>query len=242
MSLTRQLVVMAKLPRLGQVKTRLARDISDIPAWAFYRRTSNTLVRRLSGDPRWQIVLAISPDEAVHTSGIWPASVPRIAQGPGDLGQRMGRLMRDLPPGPVVIIGSDIPEIEGRHIERAFQALGRADAVFGPARDGGYWLVGLKRRPHVPEIFTPVRWSSEHALADTVSHLDGLKIEWLDTLDDIDTGEDYRRWQNRMAPRRPKAFERKPETPENKAPPPPKPRRRTVRSLDTWIKSGMVSR
>ena len=234
MSLTWQLVVMAKLPRLGRVKTRLARDIRDVPAWAFYRRTMRALIRRLSVDPRWQIVLAVSPDEAVHTVGIWPAGIPRIAQGPGDLGQRMGRLMRDLPPGPVVIIGSDIPEVELHHIERAFQALGRADAVFGPARDGGYWLVGLKRRPHVPEIFTHVRWSSPQALADTVSHLNGFKVEWLDTLDDIDTGEDYRRWQNRIA-----RHTRRAHIPKRKIIP-PKPRRRTVRSLDTWIKSGMV--
>lgn len=195
---TAQLVLMAKAPRLGRVKTRLARGIGAVAATRFFRRTSLDLLRRLD-DPRWQTVLALSPDISVHETGIWPEAVPRIAQGSGDLGARMGRLMRDLPPGPVVIVGCDIPDVTCGHVARAFAALGDADAVFGPAEDGGYWLVGLRRRPRVPEIFGGVRWSSEHALADTLANVSKakLRVAMLESLSDIDTAEDFARWRGR---------------------------------------------
>lgn len=195
---TAQLVLMAKAPRLGRVKTRLARGIGAVAATHFFRRTSIDLLRRLD-DPRWQTVLALSPDISVHETGIWPEAVPRIAQGPGDLGARMGRLMRDLPPGPVVIVGCDIPDVTRGHVARAFAALGDADAVFGPAEDGGYWLVGLRRHPRVPEIFGGVRWSSEHALADTLANVGKakLRVATLESLSDIDTAEDFARWRGR---------------------------------------------
>ncbi|KAB7739896.1 DUF2064 domain-containing protein [Parvibaculum sedimenti] len=199
MSLTRQLVVMAKAPRMGRVKTRLAKGIGAVEATRFYRCASLDLLCRVGADPRWQTVLALSPDRSVHENGVWPAHLPRIAQGEGDLGQRMGRLMRDLPPGPVVIVGCDIPDIDAHHIACAFEALGQADAVFGPADDGGYWLVGMRRRPRVVEIFEHVRWSSEHALADTLANVEGagLRVSLLETLSDIDTAEDYLRWRGR---------------------------------------------
>ena len=193
----RQLVVMAKAPRLGQVKTRLAREIGDVAALHFFRRTCGDLLRKLAPDPRWQTVLALTPDRAVHEVGVWPEGIPRIAQGGGDLGTRMGGLFRDLPSGPVVIVGGDIPGITRDHIARAFEALGRADTVLGPADDGGYWLIGMKRFPRVVEIFGGVRWSSEHALADTTANIEraGLTYTLVDMLNDIDTGADYRRWK-----------------------------------------------
>lgn len=99
----------------------------------------------------------------------------------------MGRIFRSLPPGPVCIIGADIPGLQRHHIARAFHALGNSDAVFGPAPDGGYWLVGLKRVAAVPAtLFESVRWSTEHALADTVASLGGLRIAEIDVLRDVD--------------------------------------------------------
>ena len=195
MSPTPQLVVMAKAPRLGAVKTRLAKGIGAVEATRFYRNTGKQLLARIGRDPRWRTLLALSPDPAVHDRGAFFGAPPRIAQGQGDLGHRMGRLMHDLPPGPVVIVGSDIPDIAARHIAAAFKALGSHDAVFGPADDGGYWLVGLRRRPRVPEIFRNVRWSSEHALADTLANVSriGLSVAMLERLCDIDNADDYAR-------------------------------------------------
>jgi glycosyltransferase A (GT-A) superfamily protein (DUF2064 family) len=86
----------------------------------------------------------------------------------------------------MVIIGTDIPGITPAHIAQAFRLLGRHDAVFGPADDGGYWLVGLKRRPRLPHPFTSVRWSSPHALADTLANLEGTTVAFVATLSDVD--------------------------------------------------------
>ena len=117
-----------------------------------------------------------------------------VDQGTGDLGDRMQRMFNTLPVGPVVIIGSDIPNIECADIAEAFNQLGRHDAVFGPAPDGGYWLVGQSRRRTVLQIFGNVRWSSEHALADTMKNLKGTSVNLLRQLADVDDAASYRNW------------------------------------------------
>ncbi|MFW8593728.1 TIGR04282 family arsenosugar biosynthesis glycosyltransferase [Cribrihabitans neustonicus] len=192
-----RLVIMLKEPRPGRVKTRLGGDIGVIPATWWFRHQTARLIRRLR-DPRWQIVLAVAPEGAVH-SKVWPADLPRLAQGGGDLGARMKRMLKAAPGprrqsrriGPTCLIGGDIPGITRAHIARAFTALGNHDAVFGPAEDGGYWLVGAKHPSRLPAgLFGDVRWSSEHALADTLATAPGLRIAFTDTLRDVDTAAD----------------------------------------------------
>ncbi len=190
------LVIFAKAPRLGRVKTRLGRDIGMVRAWRFYRHALDRLIRRLAPDPRWRTVIAVAPDTAVGDP-LWPNGVELITQGRGDLGARMQRVFDTLPPGPVVIIGADIPGIRPRHIADAFAALGSHDAVFGPAEDGGYWLVGLRRRPRVLQIFAGVRWSGPHALADTKRNLEKSSIFDINTLFDVDNGKDFRRFSGK---------------------------------------------
>lgn len=189
MSLPHHLVIFAKAPRFGTVKTRLARDIGKIKALRFARGNLVRLVRRVGHDPRWQTWLAVTPDEAAWNDGFWPAGLPRLRQRAGDLGERMQRVMDLMPQGPVVIVGSDIPAIRAHHIADAFRTLGAHDAVFGPTPDGGYWLVGLKRRPTVPRIFQNVRWSTEDALADTIANVQG-RHALVEQLRDIDRGAD----------------------------------------------------
>lgn len=184
---------MLKEPSPGRVKTRLGRDIGMTRATWWFRHQSRALLRRLP-DPRWQTILAVSPDREGLASRVWPRSLPRMAQGPGDLGARMGRILRTLPPGPVVIVGADIPGLTRAHVARAFKALGRHDAVFGPAPDGGYWLVGLRRSRRIPAtLLAGVRWSGPHALADSIASIPGLSVAYADTLDDVDTAADLRR-------------------------------------------------
>ena len=181
---------MLKEPRPGLVKTRLGRGIGMVPAAWWFRHQTAALLRRLD-DPRWRLVLAVSPDRAGLQSRIWPAHLPRIAQGRGDLGARMGRILRGMPPGPVCVIGGDIPRLGPAHVVRAFGLLGRHDAVFGPALDGGFWLVGMKRvAPPPATLFRGVRWSSPHALSDSMASLPGLRIGLADKLRDIDTAAD----------------------------------------------------
>lgn len=197
MPLRRQLVVFVKAPRIGAVKTRLAAGIGPVAAWRFYRGATDRLLRAVGNVPGWRTSLAVTPDEFCRHGRYWPRHVRRLPQGRGDLGERMGRVMANRPRGPVVIIGSDIPEIRHRHIAAAFAALENHDAVFGPAADGGYWLVGLKRRPLRPDIFRDVRWSTEHALADTLRNLPRhCRVAMLETLNDVDTIDDYRRYRD----------------------------------------------
>lgn len=180
---------MLKEPRAGRVKTRLGRDIGHVAAAWWFRRQSAALLRGLK-DPRWQLVLAVSPDRAGLSSRVWPADLARLPQGAGDLGDRMARVFRSLPPGPVVIVGADVPGVTRDHIARAFAALCRAPSVVGPADDGGYWLVGLRRTAAVPaRLFEGVRWSSPHALEDTLRTLPE-PVVCIDRLRDVDTAAD----------------------------------------------------
>jgi hypothetical protein len=193
---TRTLLIMVKAPVAGQVKTRLADGIGVAAATGFYRTILSRTVRRLGGDPRWRTLLGVTPDRAVW-SPVWPPCDGLVAQGPGDLGARMGRLFDRLQPGPVVIIGSDIPDIEAGDIAQAFRALGGHDAVLGPAPDGGYWLIGLKRAPRIPKPFSAVRWSSEHTLADTLANLRDCRVAQLRQLSDVDNSDDHLQWRRR---------------------------------------------
>jgi rSAM/selenodomain-associated transferase 1 len=194
----RQVFIMVKEPRAGRVKTRLGKDIGMTRAAWWFRHQSKRLIRRLGRDPRWQTVLAVSPDPEGLQSRIWPADLPRWPQGQGDLGDRMGAIFRSAPKGPVLIIGADIPGITPALIEKAFRALGDHDAVFGPASDGGYWLIGIKRAGiGVPVgLFKDVRWSTKHALADTVATLGDAQVKMIDTLRDVDTATDLKLIKN----------------------------------------------
>ena len=104
----------------------------------------------------------------------------------------MGAALHGLSPGPTVIVGADIPGITRSHVARAFAALGSADAVFGPAPDGGYWLIGLRNAPPAG-LFDGVRWASPTTLDDTIRTLPSHRIALIDTLRDVDTVEDLHR-------------------------------------------------
>ncbi|WP_299501301.1 TIGR04282 family arsenosugar biosynthesis glycosyltransferase [uncultured Roseobacter sp.] len=188
----RTLVVMLKEPHPGRVKTRLGKDIGMVAAAWWFRHQTRRLISRVQ-DPRWQVILAVSPDAEGLRSRVWPAHLGRMPQGRGDLGDRMKRALSLPTTGPVCIIGADIPDIDRKQIALAFRALGPSDAVFGPAPDGGYWLIGLKRMQGVsPRLFEGVRWSSEHALADTAASLPTHRIAYVDRLRDVDTLDDLR--------------------------------------------------
>lgn len=200
--LSQHLVLFAREPRLGAVKRRLAADIGAVAAHGFYRQTLQDVAWRLGCDPRWRTWLAVTPDRAAGAKGAWPvpAGITFIGQGGGDLGARMARPFHQLPPGPVVIVGSDIPDIESADIAAAFRALGNNDVVFGPAADGGYWLVGARRRPTVPQnLFADVRWSSAYALADTLANAPSrYRVARVSERADVDDGAAWRRWRIRQ--------------------------------------------
>lgn len=198
--MTRHVVVFARAPQAGRVKRRLAREIGTLAALRFVRATLFRQLRQLAHDKSWTLWLFITPDSA-RGHAAWRQILPaRVrGQGPGDLGQRMSRPFRQLPPGPLVLVGSDIPAMSRTHLLRVFALLGRHDLVFGPASDGGYWLIGARRsRPLPYGLFRNVRWSTEHALADTRANIPRhFSVALADTLDDVDKAADLARSKRR---------------------------------------------
>jgi rSAM/selenodomain-associated transferase 1 len=180
------LIVFARAPRLGRVKRRLAAEIGDVAALRFYRCTLARLLARVARDRRWRTVLALTPDSG-RIAG-W-RSAP---QGRGDLGARMARALARAR-GPAVLVGSDIPDLGPAQIAQAFRRLRSADAVLGPALDGGYYLIGARRGTLARWMFGAVRWSSPHALADTCANLRGRRVALIERLADVDTAADLAR-------------------------------------------------
>ncbi len=188
--------IFARAPMIGAVKRRLAADVGEMEAWRFHRETTRTLVRRLAADVRWRTRLAVTPDRRARKSWRCPPGVEQIPQGPGDLGRRMTRVLGREPGTAALIVGSDIPDIKPAHIGRAFAALARHDAVFGPAPDGGFWLVGVRDIRLLPGLFRGVGWSSPRALMDTLANIDRRRrVALIETLADIDDGAALARWR-----------------------------------------------
>jgi rSAM/selenodomain-associated transferase 1 len=181
-------IVFARAPRLGTVKRRLARDIGDRAALRFHTSTLIALLRALNASRRFDVILAVTPDRARFRL---PVRVARIDQGGGDLGARMARALRRY--RRAALMGCDIPGASAADVDAAFRRLGIADAVFGPAEDGGYWLIALgPRRP--ADLFGAARWSTEHALADTLRQFRHFRVGHLRRLTDVDTEAEYRRY------------------------------------------------
>lgn len=198
-----RVVVMAKEPTLGRVKTRLARGVGATAATRFYRSTANAVLGRIGADSRFETLVGITPDTGASSRApAFPSSFARLRQGRGDLGLRMLRLAQVAPPGPVVIIGTDIPGVTAAALFEALQLLGRNDMVFGPAHDGGFWLVGFsRRRPIRSTIFDNVRWSHPETLGDVLARCRDLRIGFATTLSDVDSVAEMKR-QDRLVGRR----------------------------------------
>jgi rSAM/selenodomain-associated transferase 1 len=180
-------IVFARAPRLGTVKRRLAKGIGDRAALRFHVATLVRLLRDLHGYGRFDVVLAVTPGRARFRL---PIAIRRIDQGGGDLGRRMSRALGRY--RRVALMGCDIPDAGADDVRAAFRRLGTADAVFGPALDGGYWLIALgPRRP--ADLFGASRWSTEHALADTLKQFGHHRVGFIRCLSDVDTVADYRR-------------------------------------------------
>ena len=184
------LIVMVKKPVAGRVKTRLGREIGMPEAAWWFRHQTAQILRRLR-DPRWDMVLNVTPDRAMASS-VWPGDLARMPQGRGDLGQRMVRALRGVP-GPAVLIGGDIPEVSPKHIAEAFRFLGRYESVIGPAHDGGFWLIGLRHPTRAGRgLFQGVRWSHPDTLREALPTLPA-PVAMAATLQDVDTAADLHR-------------------------------------------------
>jgi hypothetical protein len=152
----------------------------------------------LAKDRRWRLRIVVTPDKTHRRARHWRRGVEAVGQGSGDLGIRMRRALENCRPGPVVLVGADIPALDARHAAAAFHLLGSRDLVFGPAEDGGFWLVGARHPRRLPPLFERVRWSGPEALADTLAGLPRrIRVGYVDRLEDVDDADAYRRLQPR---------------------------------------------
>ena len=174
------LYVVAKAPIMGRAKTRLAADIGPVHAKRIYRALMGQVLRQVQ-DPRWDTVLAVTPPHLLGHIPDWEGFY-QIPQVSGSLTQRLGALFSRK--GPTLTIGTDCPQVDSKDIAAAFRVLRSRDYVFGPASDGGFWLMGT-RGPLRQEFFDGVRWSHDETLSDVKARTNGNYTE-LRTLTDVD--------------------------------------------------------
>ncbi len=193
MASKRALVLFFKNPVAGKVKTRLAATVGHVKALEIYI----SLLKHARRTAR-----AVQADRFVYYSDFidledeWtePAFHKRLQRG-ADLGLRMHHALEEVLAGSekAVLVGGDIPGLSPGIIEAAFVALDEAPVVFGPAADGGYYLVGL-RQPQ-PALFTGMQWSTSQVLEETLARCRRAALDYrlIDTLCDVDTEEDWRK-------------------------------------------------
>ena len=181
------LIIFVKEPRVGKVKTRLADDIGSINATFWYRRQLNHLLNTFKPSSPYAKHLFVTPHRGLKYFRPYTKRGWRLCcQSPGDLGKKMTSAFLSVGHGPKLLIGSDIPAVSRQHIRVAFKQLNSVDAIFGPAQDGGYWLLGLSRFVMPPNL-KHVRWSSKYALSDTLSEFGPkMSIKFIQTLKDVD--------------------------------------------------------
>lgn len=185
------LIIFARNPVLGKVKTRLAREIGNEKALEVYLKLLEHAHKTADHvDAEKQVYYTDNLDEFGLLD--YFKFEKRLQQG-HDLGERMHNAVASgLAEGyrKVIIIGSDCIEITPQLIDRAFQELQNCECVLGPAHDGGYYLIGLKGP--IPAVFTNKNWSSADVLLDTILDLQGSSNTYylLPTLNDIDTKSD----------------------------------------------------
>ena len=193
------LLVFARVPALGRVKSRLAAGVGPPAALAVYREllaiTNAAIVAAGTPATVWLADTA-GPDPTPAEAHEWAAHAA-CCQPEGDLGQRMTAAFAAAfatGAGRVAIIGTDCPGLLGSHLTQAFAALETADVVVGPATDGGYYLLGL-RQPQ-PALFANKTWSTDSVLTDTLADARslGLRVALLPTLRDVDNAEDLAAW------------------------------------------------
>jgi rSAM/selenodomain-associated transferase 1 len=188
-----------KAPRPGLVKTRLAREVGDENATAIYRALVEH--QAMSIPPGWQVTVYFTPTDAAGEMQMWLAShLPEnarfVPQCEGDLGRRLrSAVAAEFQEGAkrVFLIGGDCPGISRDYLGDADEALNESDLVIGPAKDGGYVLLGLKSRR--PSLFENIAWSTPAVLDQTLAAARRLllRVRLLPTLEDIDDAESFAR-------------------------------------------------
>jgi len=201
----KRLIIFTRYPEPGKTKTRLIPLLGAEGAADLQRNmTEHTLVqvKRLSTSRALSVEIRYEGgNESLMKNWLGPDFDYR-SQGRGDLGLRMQRSFEDaFKPGTevVVIIGTDIPDLSGAVIQKAFDVLKQKNVVLGPAKDGGYYLIGLQQDSSsqaIPYLFTGINWGTSDVLEKTIkiAKNSGLNFSLLDELEDVDRPEDLTIW------------------------------------------------
>ncbi len=181
------------------MKTRLVRELGEAGALAAYRELGTLVIGAVTGLSECETVIAFTPPDREDLVRAWLGAGRQYEpQSEGDLGARMlGAIAARFAAGAakVLLIGTDCPGLGSALLETAFVRLDRADAVLGPAADGGYYLVGMTRP--IPELFRGIPWSTDATLAVTLERAAtaGVAVAMLEEQRDVDTPDDWRAWQ-----------------------------------------------
>ena len=199
------LLVFAREPVLGRVKTRLAAGIGNEPALAVYRELlSLTAAAVAAAQVPATVWLAEAPAEGDPTQSRpeWPGLPWHVQPAADSLGARMAQAFGETfaaGAGRVVIIGTDCPGLSAGLLQQAFEELLSHELVIGPADDGGYYLLGMNRLE--TELFANKDWSTATVLPDTLADAArlGLRVAQLPTLHDVDSAQDLATWRAHQA-------------------------------------------
>jgi rSAM/selenodomain-associated transferase 1 len=185
------LIIFYRNPELGKVKTRLAKTLGDEKALAIYLKLSSH-TRAITENLAIDKVIYYS--NFVDTEDAWPnTTFQKKLQNGNDLGEKMNNaFVEGFQSGyeRVCIIGTDCLELSKGIIQQAFDQLVCYDAVIGPAKDGGYYLLGMKKP--MPELFENKTWSSDTVATDTIQNFKDLRVSFnqLQVLTDVDEEKD----------------------------------------------------
>lgn len=183
------LIIFSRKPELGKVKTRLAKSVGDqkaLEVYIYLLKHSAEIASQVNAEKQvWYT-------NSIEKNDVWDDEIfKKFKQIDGDLGEKMKHAFSsnfDNYFKKVVIIGTDLPDIDTDTIEKAYQLLDTNDVVIGPAEDGGYYLLGMNR--FIPEVFNDVEWSTPKVLNQTLGKLKHKSVALLDKKNDIDYEED----------------------------------------------------
>jgi rSAM/selenodomain-associated transferase 1 len=187
----RLLLIFTRNPKLGKCKTRLAETIGDQAALDIYMillRHTAEITKDLNCSKE------VHYSEEVSENDLWDkGNYAKQLQEGNDLGERMYNAFKSgFQKGykKIIIIGSDIYDLNSETIDEAFAEMENVDFVIGPAADGGYYLIGMKTLSN--DIFLNKNWGTETVLEDTLNNLNHKKVKLLQIKNDIDVYEDLK--------------------------------------------------
>jgi len=201
-----RLIVFTRFPEVGKSKTRLIPALGECGAADLQRQlTEHIISTAAAASKRRGLTVGVcyeGGNASIMRHWLGDQFIYR-RQGSGNLGKRMSKAFDEAFGAgieAVVIVGSDIPEITADIIQQAFEALEKNDLVFGPAHDGGYYLIGMRRAAALRanfRLFEGIKWGSGEVLAQTLQIAEALRFSFalLKSLADVDRPEDLQVWQ-----------------------------------------------